>query len=242
MSVVGSSEYGSEGQVQQSVFLQLRGGVLSGVYLLHHLMVAVQAAAIFIFAFGVGGTLVDPAKAYTHWGWWRVYGFYFLIFMPPFVEYFLYQERKIAGAGNTGRAATYSRASIQGIFFVYEVFLIVLTGWAATLTIYLGVKDFADCGNSAICSGPTMTATPCPGIIMMIVGMGVTTLCGIFFIVAGIFVHAAARDAFRARMAMYFPLASRIGAHIVTYFNMAEDVSAEVEATPLVGAEQTHVL
>lgn len=199
-------------QTMQSVRTELRGGVMSGAYVLHHILALfVMPAALFVMVFGFGGTLINPANAYTSWNWWRLYGAMFIVFLIPFVEYWLGQERKVAMTGGAGTTA-YNRAQINGIFAAYMVMIVVLGAWISILTVWIGVADFGQCGSSAVCSGVTGGSTPCAGAIMIIVGMGVLALSTWVLFLGGLYVHAAARDAYNARLSLYFPLAAQIGA------------------------------
>lgn len=199
-------------QTMQSVRTELRGGVMSGAYVLHHILALfVMPAALFVMVFGFGGTLINPANAYTSWNWWRLYGAMFIVFLIPFVEYWLGQERKVAMTGGAGTTA-YNRAQINGIFAAYMVMIVVLGAWISILTVWIGVADFGQCGSSAVCSGVAGGSTPCAGAIMIIVGMGVLALSTWVLFLGGLYVHAAARDAYNARLSLYFPLAAQIGA------------------------------
>lgn len=201
-------------QTMQSVRTELRGGVMSGAYVLHHILALfVMPAALFVMVFGFGGTLINPANAYTSWNWWRLYGAMFIVFLIPFVEYWLGQERKVAMTGGAGTTA-YNRAQINGIFAAYMVMIVVLGAWISILTVWIGVADFGQCGSSAVCSGVAGGSTPCAGAIMIIVGMGVLALSTWVLFLGGLYVHAAARDAYNARLSLYFPLAAQIGASL----------------------------
>lgn len=201
-------------QQMQTVRQELRGGVMSGAYVLHHIIALfVMPAALFVMVFGFGGTLINPANAYTSWDWWRLYGAMFIVFLIPFVEYWLGQERKVAMTGGAGNVS-YNRAQINGIFAVYMVLIVVLGAWVSILTVWVGVADFGDCSASAVCSGVSGGGTPCAGAIMIIVGMGVLAISTWVLFLGGLYVHAAARDAYNARLSIYFPLAAQIGASI----------------------------
>jgi hypothetical protein len=209
MAMMGQNFMPGTTQIRQ----ELRGGVMSGAYVLHHIIALfVMPAAIFVMVFGFGGTLINPANAYTSWNWWRLYGAMFIVFLIPFVEYWLGQERKVAMTGNNTGVTTYNRAQINGIFAAYMVMIVVLGAWISILTVWVGVADFGSCGSSAVCSGVAGGSTPCAGAIMIIVGMGVLALSTWVLFLGGLYVHAAARDAYNARLSLYFPLASQIGA------------------------------
>ena len=201
-------------QTMQTVRTELRGGVMSGAYVLHHIIALfVMPAALFVMVFGFGGTLINPANAYTSWDWWRLYGAMFIVFLIPFVEYWLGQERKVAMTGGAGNVS-YNRAQINGIFAVYMVLIVVLGAWISILTVWVGVADFGNCASSAVCSGVSGGGTPCAGAIMIIVGMGILAISTWVLFLGGLYVHAAARDAYNARLSIYFPLAAQIGASI----------------------------
>lgn len=199
-----------------TVSTQLRGGVMSGAYVLHHILaIAVMPAAFLVMVFGFGGLLLNPDNAYTTWNWWRLFGATFIAFVPPFVEYWLGQERKVAMTTNAGVGnVSYNRAQINLVFAAYMVMLVVLGAWLTLLTIWLGIEDFANCASSAICSGTSASTTPTTGAIMTIVGMGVLSICCWILLLGGLYVHAAARDAYNARLSVYFPLADQIGSQV----------------------------
>lgn len=200
----------------QTVRTELRGGVMSGAYILHHLIaVAVMPAAAFVMVFGFGGLLLNPDNAYTTWNWWRLFGASFIFFVPPLVEYWLGQERKVALSSNAaGSMTAYNRAQINAVFAIYMVVLVVLGAWLTLLTVWLGIEDFGNCASSAICSGTSASKTPSTGAIMTIVGMGVLSVCCWILVLGALYVHAAARDAYNARLSTYFPLAAQIGTDI----------------------------
>lgn len=199
-----------------TVRTELRGGIMSGAYILHHILAcAVMPAASLVMVFGFGGLLLNPDNAYTSWNWWRLFGACFIFFVPPFVEYWLSQERKVAMTSNaSGGSTAYNRAQINIVFAIHMVMLIVLGAWLTLLTIWLGIEDFSNCSSSAICSGVSASTTPSTGAIMAIVGMGVLSVCCWILLLGGLYVHAAARDAYNARLSTYFPLAAQIGGAI----------------------------
>jgi hypothetical protein len=221
----------------QTVRTELRGGVMSGAYVLHHfLTVFLMPAAIFVMVFGFGGLLLNPDKAYTTWNWWRLFGAMFIVFLPSFSQYWLGQERKVALTGNAATSmTTYNRAQINAIFAVYMVMIVVLGAWITLLTVWLGVADFGNCSSSAICSGTSASSTPSTGAIMTIVGMGILSICTWILFLGGLYVHAAARDAYNARLSTYFPLAAPIGSGLFTHYianNLADIGSGLMGAAP----------
>ena len=216
-------------QIVRSGWVTARGGALSIAYIIHHIILLfLLPAAVFIFFFGTGGTLIDPAKAYDSWDWWRIYGFAFVLFVAPFGEYWLYQERKVAFSSNSASAVSfYNRSQINIIWGIWMTMIVLLGVWATILTIWVGVADFGDCAASALCGGPSGGTTPSTGAIMIIVGMGVTSLLFIVLFLGGLYVHSAARDAYASRIAQYFPIASQIGAE--TGSSTADAVDPELQ-------------
>lgn len=208
----GNPDRGVEPQADPTRWVTFRSGTLSFAYVVHHFIALFwYPAAFFVFWFGVGGTLTDPAEAYTEWEWWRIYGAAFALFVLPFIEYWLLQERKVAFTGGPGRLASYNRGTIQVVFFIYMAMIVIIGLWLALLTVWVGVEDFGDCVNSPLCSGPSMGSSPSTGAIMLLTGLCAMTFAHILLLIGGIYVHAAARDAYNARMAVSFPIANEIG-------------------------------
>lgn len=203
-------------QIVRSGWARSATGALSIAYIIHHvLLLFVFPAALFIFIFGTGGTLTDPAKAYVTWDWWRIYGFAFVVFAIPFGEYWLYQERKVAFSTSTPAAMSfYNRSQINIVWGIWMVMITVLGLWSAFLTIWLGVDDFGSCSSSPICGGPSGGSTPSTGAIMLIVSMGLTALIFVVLFLGGLYVHSAARDAYASRVGAYAPVSSMIGSEM----------------------------
>jgi len=208
------SGWGQRAAMVRSQWVRYRGGALSVIYIIHHLLLLfVLPACIFIFVFGAGGTLIDPAKAYETWNWWRIYGYIFAVFAPSIGEYYLYQERKVTfSSSSQDTVSFYNRQSINVIWGVWMVMITILGLWSGLLTVWLGVTDFANCANSAICGGASGSSSPSTGIIMLIVSMGLSTLVFVVLFLGGLYVHSAARDAFAARITGTAPLMNQIGA------------------------------
>jgi hypothetical protein len=184
---------------------EVHNGLLSAVYVFHHFIACFWVpSALLIFALGLGATLVDAGEAWSHWSWWRVYGVYFVIFVAPFIEYWLYQERKIAFSSSSTGVSTYGRAQSNFIFFIYMVVLVIAASWLSVLVIWMGTTDFQTCAASPLCSGPKLLTRPCPGAIMVLTAMCVLAATFWVLILFGIFVHAAARDVFLSRASSYF--------------------------------------
>ena len=193
---------------------ELRGGVMSFMYAVALIIaVIVMPLSILAIAFGYGGTLINPAIAYVNWNWWRFYGAYFLVIVPPLTVYWLYQERKVAMTGSD-TVTSYNRAQIQAVYFVFTIAIIILGAWISLLIVWIGVQDFASCSASAFCAGTAAGSNPCPGAITAMVGLCLMAAMTWLLLPISLYVHSAARDAYNARLSKFFPLSSRIGASI----------------------------
>ena len=223
-------------QIVRSGWATARTGALSIAYIVHHIiLLLLLPSAVFLFAFGTGGTLIDPAKAYETWDWWRIYSFFFVLFAPSFGEFWLYQERKVAFSSNTAAAASfYNRSQVNVVWGIWMVMVIALGAWSAFITIYVGAADLGDCANSPLCGGPSGSSTPSTGAILIIVGSGLATLLFIALFLGGLYVHSAARDAYAARIGGFAPMGQQIGAEMD-----AAAVNSCPTCTPRVDAELT---
>lgn len=212
--------------------IELRGGVISVMYAVA-LVIAVilMPLSILAIAWGYGGTLINPAIAYVSWNWWRFYGAYFVLIVPPLTVYWLYQERKVAMSGAAGTSA-YSRSQLQAVYFVFTVTIIILGAWITLLTVWIGIDDFASCSSSAFCAGTSAGSKPCPGAITAMVGLCLMSALTWLLLPISLYVHSAARDAYNARLSMFFPLSSQISADIGSKTTLAaiEQIHADASA------------
>ena len=244
MSYMAGGAYGgapmarSWGSIAQS-------GALSVVYVIWNICAClIYPAALFVYFFGVGGTLTDPSKAYgSNWDWWRIWSVVFVFFAPPIAMFFVYQERKVTFSAQTGtNRMRFSRAGINILFYLFELFVAATGLYLATVLIWMGIDDFGNCSASPFCAGPGGGSKPTDGAIMALVALCVLVVLHIFFFFAAIYIHLSTRGIWAVLLSRLtgntFALQSQIGDEVNDQEALLD--AADGDTIGLVGAVLQH--